>query len=158
MDNSWVESYLNCILSSGLSKEYLQRPSQASDLPDSDRDIYAHYYVQQVMNTDEEGIVSAWQKAQARLRDRSAGAAARRTRAGHLGPPAARCGARDRGRRGAQAQQRAQRRVAARRWPSPRLARPPRGASDCNGAAGPCRVRGAQQLTASSAGRRRGQA
>ena len=61
--NAWVESYLTCILSNGLSREYLKKPAPAT-LIDPDKDIYAQYYVQQILNTDEDGIVQAWQKAQ----------------------------------------------------------------------------------------------
>ncbi len=51
-------------LSYGLSTEYSKSPANAkSDNIDADRQIYAKYYVSQIMQLGEEGIRDAWSKA-----------------------------------------------------------------------------------------------
>ena len=51
-------------LSYGLSTEYSKSPANAkSDTIDADRQIYAKYYVSQIMQLGEEGIRDAWSKA-----------------------------------------------------------------------------------------------
>ena len=50
-------------LSYGLSTEYSKSPADAkSDNIDADRQIYAKYYVSQIMQLGEEGIRDAWSK------------------------------------------------------------------------------------------------
>ena len=52
-------------LSFGLSTEYSKKPAQQeekSDKVDADRQLYAKYYVSQIMQLGEEGIRDAWSK------------------------------------------------------------------------------------------------
>lgn len=50
-------------LSYGLSTEYSKSPADSkSDNIDADRQIYAKYYVSQIMQLGEEGIRDAWSK------------------------------------------------------------------------------------------------
>ena len=50
-------------LSYGLSAEYSKSSAQDSaDKVDADRQIYAKYYVSQIMQLGEEGIRDAWNK------------------------------------------------------------------------------------------------
>eukprot|EP01025_Chloroclados_australasicus_P020334 TRINITY_DN2143_c0_g2_i1.p1 TRINITY_DN2143_c0_g2~~TRINITY_DN2143_c0_g2_i1.p1 ORF type:complete len:1092 (+),score=166.59 TRINITY_DN2143_c0_g2_i1:189-3464(+) len=68
--NAWVESYLDALLSSGLSNEYVKGlPGQqglgpAPD-PEKDSDIlaYTQYYVQQILQADEDHLIRAWSKS-----------------------------------------------------------------------------------------------
>ncbi|KAK9809313.1 hypothetical protein WJX73_004061 [Symbiochloris irregularis] len=63
-NNSWVDSYLEALLSYGLSGEYTNKPAQArADVVDADQQIYAKYYVSQILQLGEEGIRDAWYKA-----------------------------------------------------------------------------------------------
>ena len=55
-------------LSYGLSTEYSDKPSQAkADVVDADQQIYAKYYVSQILQLGEEGIRDAWYKVSAFL-------------------------------------------------------------------------------------------
>lgn len=50
-------------LSYGLSGEYTTKPAQArADVVDADQQIYAKYYVSQILQLGEEGIRDAWYK------------------------------------------------------------------------------------------------
>lgn len=50
-------------LSYGLSTEYSNQPSQVKpDIADADQQIYAKYYVSQILQLGEEGIRDAWYK------------------------------------------------------------------------------------------------
>ena len=56
-------------LSYGLSSEYSKSPAAEktdSEKVDADRQLYAKYYVSQIMQMGEEGIRDAWNKAIAR--------------------------------------------------------------------------------------------
>ena len=53
-------------LSYGLSSEYSKSPTAEktkSEKVDADRQLYAKYYVSQIMQMGEEGIRDAWNKA-----------------------------------------------------------------------------------------------
>ena len=45
--NAWVSSYLDALLSYGLSSEYAQAPKEAGSAkaPDADRALYSRYYL-----------------------------------------------------------------------------------------------------------------
>eukprot|EP01026_Neomeris_dumetosa_P042802 TRINITY_DN3573_c0_g1_i5.p1 TRINITY_DN3573_c0_g1~~TRINITY_DN3573_c0_g1_i5.p1 ORF type:complete len:1098 (-),score=219.39 TRINITY_DN3573_c0_g1_i5:655-3948(-) len=68
--NAWVDNYLQALLSSGLSNEYIQGlPGQkglapAAD-PTTDKDMFAYtqYYVKQILNADEDSLIRAWAKS-----------------------------------------------------------------------------------------------
>ena len=52
-------------LTYGLSTEYTNKPSQQAgkaEKVDADRDLFAKYYVNQIMSMDESGIKDAWHK------------------------------------------------------------------------------------------------
>ena len=52
-------------LTYGLSTEYTNKPSQEAgkaEKVDADRDLFAKYYVNQIMSMDESGIKDAWHK------------------------------------------------------------------------------------------------
>lgn len=51
-------------LSYGLSTEYSNKPtSEGKEKVDADRDVFAKYYVNQILEMGEEGIRDAWHKA-----------------------------------------------------------------------------------------------
>ena len=58
---------MSCVqLSYGLSSEYSKSPAAEktdSEKVDADRQLYAKYYVSQIMQMGEEGIRDAWNKA-----------------------------------------------------------------------------------------------
>ena len=60
---------VSCVqLSYGLSSEYSKSPAAEktdSEKVDADRQLYAKYYVSQIMQMGEEGIRDAWNKASA---------------------------------------------------------------------------------------------
>lgn len=61
--NNWVESYLDALLNAGLSTEHAGKlDSTRGQLVDADRQICAKYYVQQILDLDEDGIQQAWSK------------------------------------------------------------------------------------------------
>lgn len=63
-NNAWVESYLNALLTYGLSSEYTSEPSNADTKGiDADRSLYSRYYVQSLLNLDEHALKDAWTKA-----------------------------------------------------------------------------------------------
>lgn len=60
-------------LSFGLSTEYSKKPAQQdakSDKVDADRQLYAKYYVSQIMQLGEEGIRDAWSKVGSCIQER----------------------------------------------------------------------------------------
>ena len=60
-----VLSVLPLQLTYGLSTEYTNKPSQEAgkaEKVDADRDLFAKYYVNQIMSMDESGIKDAWHK------------------------------------------------------------------------------------------------
>ncbi|KAI3435641.1 hypothetical protein D9Q98_001699 [Chlorella vulgaris] len=64
--NAWVESYLDALLTYGLSSEYLKSTKEAkakSKTQDADRSAYSRYYVNSLLNLDEQALHSAWSKA-----------------------------------------------------------------------------------------------
>lgn len=61
--NGWVESYLEALLSKGLSTEHVGKVNEAMDDVDADKNVYATYYLQQIMGLDEGGLWEAWSKA-----------------------------------------------------------------------------------------------
>ncbi|PSC69593.1 Sucrose-phosphate synthase [Micractinium conductrix] len=70
-NNAWVDSYLDALLTYGLSTEYLKstRESEAKrKAPDADRSLYSRYYVQSLLNLDEQALHSAWSKASSATR------------------------------------------------------------------------------------------
>ena len=63
-NNAWVESYLNALLTYGLSSEYTSEPSNSDSKGiDADRSLYSRYYVQSLLNLDEHALKDAWTKA-----------------------------------------------------------------------------------------------
>mmetsp|Transcript_16474 Transcript_16474/g.45961 ORF Transcript_16474/g.45961 Transcript_16474/m.45961 type:complete len:1120 (+) Transcript_16474:427-3786(+) len=60
--NGWVESYLNALLSSGLSAEYSADVKKEVE-DEGHRSMVSKYYVNQIMNEDEGGLLHAWRKA-----------------------------------------------------------------------------------------------
>ncbi|CAG9460146.1 unnamed protein product [Pedinophyceae sp. YPF-701] len=64
MDNSWVDSYLDALLSYGLSSENTQ-PAAEGDEVDADRQLYNRYYVNQILGMKEDEIQRAWSRANA---------------------------------------------------------------------------------------------
>ena len=63
-NNAWVESYLNALLTYGLSSEYTSEPSNADESKiDADRSLYSRYYVQSLLSLDEHALKDAWTKA-----------------------------------------------------------------------------------------------
>ncbi|KAL4458202.1 hypothetical protein ABPG75_013067 [Micractinium tetrahymenae] len=69
--NAWVDSYLDALLSFGLSSEYLKSTKEAQakeKVPDADRSLYSRYYVQSLLNLDEQALHSAWSKASSATR------------------------------------------------------------------------------------------
>lgn len=65
-NNAWVDSYLDALLTYGLSSEYLKYTKEAKakeKAPDADRSLYSRYYVQSLLNLDENALHSAWSKA-----------------------------------------------------------------------------------------------
>jgi hypothetical protein len=69
-----VDILLPVQLTYGLSTEYTNKPSQEgkAEKVDADRDLFAKYYVNQIMSMDESGIKDAWHKVRHRLRDEGA--------------------------------------------------------------------------------------
>ncbi|KAI8109061.1 hypothetical protein M9435_005477 [Picochlorum sp. BPE23] len=61
-NNAWVESYLNALLTFGLSGEYASETSDSRG-PNADRNVYSRYYVRSLLNLDEEALKNAWSKA-----------------------------------------------------------------------------------------------
>eukprot|EP00887_Chlorella_sp_A99_P001559 scaffold8.g1559.t1 len=62
--NAWVDSYLNALLSFGLSSEYVKDTKEAGKASaEFDRELYSKYYVQSLLNLDEEALHNAWMKA-----------------------------------------------------------------------------------------------
>ncbi|KAL6771420.1 hypothetical protein ACKKBG_A26295 [Auxenochlorella protothecoides x Auxenochlorella symbiontica] len=63
--NAWVESYLNALLTYGLSSEYAgeTKTAQSKKAPESDRSTYNRFYVQSLLNLNEEALSAAWLKA-----------------------------------------------------------------------------------------------
>lgn len=62
--NSWVDSYLEALLTAGLSTEHIRDVHAQKGLDtDADRELAAKYYVQQVLALDEDSIRDAWFKA-----------------------------------------------------------------------------------------------
>jgi hypothetical protein len=56
-------------LTYGLSTEYTNKPSEKegkAEKVDADRDLFAKYYVNQIMSMDESGIKDAWHKVRGR--------------------------------------------------------------------------------------------
>ncbi|KAA6420901.1 MAG: Sucrose-phosphate synthase [Trebouxia sp. A1-2] len=69
-NNRWVESYLDALLSEGLSSEYIKnRKTEDGDVDeetakfDSDRQVNSKYFVNQILQQGEEGLRDAWSKA-----------------------------------------------------------------------------------------------
>lgn len=63
-NNAWVESYLNALLTYGLSSEYTSEPSNSDESKiDADRSLYSRYYVQSLLSLDEHALKDAWTKA-----------------------------------------------------------------------------------------------
>ena len=64
---SQITHSVSCVqLSYGLSSEYSKSPAAEktdSEKVDADRQLYAKYYVSQIMQMGEEGIRDAWSKA-----------------------------------------------------------------------------------------------
>lgn len=61
--NGWVESYLEALLSKGLSNEHVGKLDEDTDDVDADKNVYATYYLQQILGLDEGGLWEAWSKA-----------------------------------------------------------------------------------------------
>ncbi|GMH33769.1 hypothetical protein BSKO_01603 [Bryopsis sp. KO-2023] len=61
--NNWVESYLDALLTYGLSTEHAGRINKVRDEVDADKNVHATYYLQQIMGLDEGGLWEAWSKA-----------------------------------------------------------------------------------------------
>ncbi|KAL3157983.1 hypothetical protein ABBQ32_012382 [Trebouxia sp. C0010 RCD-2024] len=69
-NNRWVESYLDALLSEGLSSEYIKnRKTEDGDVDeetakfDADRQVNSKYFVNQILQQGEEGLRDAWSKA-----------------------------------------------------------------------------------------------
>uniref|UniRef100_A0A383W8H5 sucrose-phosphate synthase n=1 Tax=Tetradesmus obliquus TaxID=3088 RepID=A0A383W8H5_TETOB len=62
--NAWVDSYLNALLSTGLSSEYTRSEAEAKPTAkeDADASLVAKYYVNQILSLDEESIKDSWLK------------------------------------------------------------------------------------------------
>ncbi|GAB4822201.1 hypothetical protein N2152v2_009247 [Parachlorella kessleri] len=65
--NAWVASYLDALLSFGLSSEYTGAPKvaenkRAKDI-DADKQLYSRYYVRSLLNLEENDLKNAWIKA-----------------------------------------------------------------------------------------------
>ncbi|KAH7619458.1 putative sucrose-phosphate synthase 1 [Nannochloris sp. 'desiccata'] len=61
--NAWVESYLNALLTFGLSSEYAGATKENVGAPDADRTLYSRYYVRSLLKLDEDALKNAWSKA-----------------------------------------------------------------------------------------------
>lgn len=64
--NGWVESYLEALLTTGLSRENaakVQDQKRAGEIANAETQICAKYYVQQILALDQDGIRQAWTKA-----------------------------------------------------------------------------------------------
>ena len=63
-------------LSEGLSSEYIKKPSEAADEKaakfHADRQIYSKYYVNQILQQNEEGLRDAWSKVRLLLARKAA--------------------------------------------------------------------------------------
>lgn len=59
-----VDSYLNALLSTGLSSEYTRNEAEAKTTAkeDADASLVAKYYVNQILSLDEESIKDSWLK------------------------------------------------------------------------------------------------
>lgn len=56
-------AHLGPQLTYGLSTEYTNKPSsEGKEKVDADRDVFAKYYVNQILSMDESGIKDAWHK------------------------------------------------------------------------------------------------
>lgn len=64
MENSWIESYLDALLSHGLSTEHIiaRQRDGFSDLIDAEKNVTAKYYVQQILDMDEAALWQAWKR------------------------------------------------------------------------------------------------
>ncbi|KAI8477407.1 MAG: hypothetical protein J3K34DRAFT_515747 [Monoraphidium minutum] len=75
--NNWVESYLDALLSAGLSteaaKQAAEREHGAPEDVDGDSNVAAKYFTQQILAMDEESIQQAWMKIYARSNVKLAG-------------------------------------------------------------------------------------
>ncbi len=62
--NRWVDSYLSALLGAGLSTEHFKTAAEQKEVAEDDADanIAAKYYVNQILNLDEESIQQAWLK------------------------------------------------------------------------------------------------
>lgn len=60
----WVDSYLSALLGAGLSTEHFKAAAEQKEVAEDDADanIAAKYYVNQILNLDEESIQQAWLK------------------------------------------------------------------------------------------------
>ena len=60
--NAWVSSYLDALLSYGLSSQYAQAPKEAGSAkaPDADRSLASRYYLRSLLRLDEEALKNAW--------------------------------------------------------------------------------------------------
>jgi hypothetical protein len=59
-----VDSYLNALLSTGLSSEYTRSEAEAKPTAkeDADASLVAKYYVNQILSLDEDSIKDSWLK------------------------------------------------------------------------------------------------
>jgi hypothetical protein len=59
-----VDSYLSALLGAGLSTEHFKAAAEQKEVAqdDADANIAAKYYVNQILNLDEESIQHAWLK------------------------------------------------------------------------------------------------
>jgi len=64
MANSWVDSYLDALLTTGLSSEFARKASEEKEASqqDADSNVAAKYYVQQILAQDEHSLKDAWLK------------------------------------------------------------------------------------------------
>lgn len=62
-----MDSYLSALLGAGLSTEHFKAAAEAKEVAqdDADASIAAKYYVNQILNLDEESITQAWMKVRA---------------------------------------------------------------------------------------------
>lgn len=60
----WVDSYLSALLGAGLSTEHFKAAAEQKEVAEDDADanIAAKYYVNQILNLDEDALAGAWQK------------------------------------------------------------------------------------------------
>lgn len=68
MANNWIESYLEALLSQGLSTEHLKKASDAEEViskVDAERKVAAKYYVQQILEMDEVALWNSWSRLNA---------------------------------------------------------------------------------------------